>query len=151
MSPRTGFCVLSSMMLFSSAVMPQEETKLPYGLSCSQCMLDEHATCAALPKAELVIDARQMEPIDERRECGSGQTCLVSVGARFGSVFVLRSPKATASTKIFLTQYTQDGDAPPSGIKLMPDTRYVLFTKRAAWRAPFGAQWHVLGACAVPK
>jgi hypothetical protein len=144
--------MLSALALFSSAVMPQEPTKLPYGLSCAQCMIDVTSSCAALPKAELVIDARQMEPIDERRECDSKQTCQVSVGSRFGSVFVLRSPKATASTKIFLSQYTESsGDAPPSGVRLMPDTRYVLFTKRAAWRAPFDAQWHVLAACVVPK
>ncbi len=81
-----------------------------------------------------------------------GRTCHVATGFRFGGVFVLRSPRPTVSTKIFLSNYTVD-DASPAhvdGIRLMPNTRYILFTKKATWNAPFKAEWQVLGACQVP-
>ncbi len=132
MSPRAGrsrvltvaarVVALSPLAIFSSAVMPQDTPgpKLPYGLSCSQCMLDERTNCAALPKAELVVDTRQMERIDERRECDSAQTCRVTVASRSGSVFVLRSPKSSASTTIFLSQFSEPTQ---TGVRLMPDTR----------------------------
>jgi hypothetical protein len=161
---------LVTLILFQRAGVTQEPPRdpfgrqpppqLPFGLDCSQCMIDENSRCAALPRAELVLDARQLQPIDDLQRCYTSQpldgldvkTCNVAAGFGFGEVHVLRSADRAVSAKVFLSQYTVEGTPPmhSGGVRLLPDTRYILFTKRAPGNPLFGAQWYVMGACQIP-
>jgi hypothetical protein len=133
--------------------------RLPYGLDCRACMYSSESGCYEATSQPLVVEAIDGEQVDDKRNCqtldlldqGRQTTCSGLTVTRFRSVRVLRGTLPVAAADRFVAMYRTGFDVPQaaSGIFLRPDTRYVLFARKANPRSPAGARWGVTAACPI--